>query len=163
MRPTYIVIHHSFTKDSKIVDWNAIRKYHMSYAYNGEIITREEAHKLLGNGERIKRPWKDIGYHFGIEKIDNVYEILVGRMMDEKGAHCIQQGMNNKSIGICCIGNFDDELPPQKQMELCIKLVRSLMNIFNISRENVVGHREYASYKSCPGSKWSMDEFRKII
>ena len=41
-----IIIHHSATPDGLVNDWDGIRKYHMSYRYNGNIITKEEADKL---------------------------------------------------------------------------------------------------------------------
>jgi len=136
----YILLHHSLTKDSQTVSWDAIRQYH----------TRD-----LG--------WQDIGYHFGIELIGDHYEILAGRMLGEPGAHCKEQDMNRKSIGICFLGNFDLEPPVQKQWELGLKLVRSLSDIFEIPRNKVTGHREYAPYKSCPGTRFDLDRFRKEI
>ena len=137
MRPSSIVIHHSLTKDGKTVSWDDIRRYH----------------KGLG--------WRDIGYHFGVELVDNEYEVMVGRMLNESGAHCKQEEMNYKSIGICCVGNFDDYAPPQAQWELTLRLVRSLMEVFYINRENVFGHNQFASYKTCPGKSFNMDTFRK--
>jgi len=136
----YIMLHHSLTLDGQTVSWNAIRRYHM---------------QDLG--------WQDIGYHFGIELIGDHYEILAGRMLDEPGAHCKEQDMNRKSIGICFLGNFDLEQPAQKQWELGLKLVRSLAGIFEIPRNKVTGHREYAPYKSCPGTRFDLDRFRKEI
>ena len=139
MNPRNIIIHHSLTKDGKTVSWNAIRKYH------------------IGLG------WRDIGYHYGIELVGDVYEISVGRMMNESGAHCKQQGMNYKSLGICCIGNFDVDLVPEKQWQLCLTLVRSLVDVLPLSIDNIYGHNEFAYYKSCPGTNWSMNKFRSEI
>jgi len=139
MIPKNVIIHHSLTKDGKTVSWNAIRKYHIS----------------LG--------WKTIGYHYGIELVDDDYEILVGRMMNEFGAHCTQQNMNYQSLGICCIGNFDVDPVPPKQWQLCLALVRSLVDVLRLSVDNIYGHNQFANYKSCPGKNWSMDKFREEL
>lgn len=139
MIPKNIIIHHSLTEDGKTVSWNNIRNYHIS----------------LG--------WRTIGYHYGIELIDDDYEILVGRMMNENGAHCVQQKMNSRSIGICCVGNFDSNLVPARQWLLCLTLVRALVDVLRLSVDQVYGHNEFASYKSCPGKNWSMDKFRSEL
>jgi hypothetical protein len=136
----HIILHHSLTKDSKTVSWNAIRRYH----------TQD-----LG--------WRAIGYHFGIELIDDHYEILTGRMMGENGAHCREMGMNGKSIGICFLGNFDLIAPCPDQWNLGLKLVRTLMSVFGIPREQISGHREFATYKSCPGALFDLDKFREDL
>ena len=139
MIPKNIIIHHSLTKDNKAVSWDDIRKYH----------------KSLG--------WRTIGYHYGIELVGDDYEILVGRMMNKSGAHCKQWGMNYRSLGICCIGNFDKSPVPQRQWQLCLALVRSLVDILQLSVDNVYGHNAFANYKTCPGINWSMSEFRSEL
>jgi len=153
-----IIIHHSLTKDGKVVDWQAIRRYHTSWAYRGNIITKDEARDLVKNGKRVKRPWTNIGYHFGIEKINDDYEILVGRQLNQIGAHV--RGYNKDTLGICVVGNYDDEQPPVEAIKLLIKLCKAMSSIFNISTNNILGHYELNNDKSCPGKMFSMDSFR---
>jgi len=139
VKPNYIVIHHSATKDSGTVSWGAIREYH-----------------------KRAKGWSDIGYHFGIEWMGDRDEVLLGRMPDQPGAHCI--GLNSNSIGICCVGNFDELDPPEEQWQLCLQVVRWLMGIYRIPTERVIGHREWAKDgRSCPGKRWDMGAFRTLI
>lgn len=132
------MIHHSLTKDSGAVSWGAIRRYHMDL-----------------NGEYKMR---DIGYHYGVELIGERHEILAGRSLLETGAHCYQQGMNSQAIGICLVGNFDEEVPCEGLLHQAARLVKMLMEIFKIPVENVVAHRDYAP-KSCPGKLLDMEKF----
>jgi len=160
MKPNAIVLHHSATKDSATVSWQAIRRYHTSYKLDGQILEYDAACKLAAAGRAVERPWADIGYHFGIELIDSHFEVMTGRMMNETGAHCTQQGMNRCSLGICFVGNFDDAAPCDKQWVLGLRLVRCLMQTYDIPVDRVYGHRELASYKSCPGKAFDLQQFR---
>lgn len=137
--PRYIIVHHSLTEDSETLSWPAIRKYHKN------------------------KGWRDVGYHFGIELVGDRHEIIVGRSMLDSGAHCLEEGMNYKSIGICVVGNYDDDAPPLEAWKLLIKLIKDLMVIFTIPVENVRGHREFARYKSCPGKKFNMNLVREAL
>jgi len=149
----YIVVHHSATSDGTTVDWSAIRNYHIN-----------------------NNKWSDIGYNFGIEKVNNTYEILYGRSLLMPGAHTY--GLNRISIGICVVGNFDNEKPNDQQINKLIFLLKDLMILFNIPISNVIGHREtyilykngvltYDTYKenikSCPGFNFSMKMIRNIL
>lgn len=140
MTPEYIILHHSLTTDGATVSWAAIRRYHV---------------QTLG--------WRKIGYHFGIELIGDRYEILTGRLMTETGAHCRENMMNSRSLGVCIVGNFDIAPPEMEQWQTAVELVRSLCAVFSIPAKNVLGHTELAPYKSCPGVLFDLDAFRRVL
>ena len=109
MKPEYIIIHHSLTHDGQTVSWQAIRNYHM-----------------------VNLGWRAIGYHYGIELVNDCYEIIKGRMDNEPGAHCKQARMNHKSIGICLVGNFDEDKPDAVMMHRLTQLTRSCSSQFRV-------------------------------
>lgn len=133
MKPTRIILHHSLTKDSGTVSWGAIREYHTKINH-----------------------YHDIGYHFGIENLRGQTEVLIGRLPNEKGAHC--QGNNSDSLGICFVGNFDLGPVPAESWDAGIRLVKYLMKQFSI--QTVQGHCEINPAKSCPGKFFNVDAFR---
>jgi hypothetical protein len=137
MEPKRIILHHSLTEDGETVSWGAIRRYHV---------------ETMG--------WRDIGYHFGIEKIGGRYETLLGRMPGSIGAHT--QGYNHDSLGICLVGNFDVLAPPREQWRAAVDLVRWLSAVYKIQPENIYGHRNFAP-KTCPGTLFDMTAFRADV
>ena len=139
MTPGYIILHHSLTKDSKTVSWNAIRKYHT-----------------------VTLGWQKIGYHFGLELVGGHYEILVGRMLNETGAHCRQDRMNHKSVGICFIGNYDITPVPPEMFQVGVRLVASLCDVLSISTDRIYPHSLLAD-KTCPGKMFDVDGFIEAV
>jgi N-acetylmuramoyl-L-alanine amidase len=140
---SYIIIHHSLTKDSETVSWSAIRRFHKEV-----------------------RGWQDIGYHAGIEKIGGDYEILMGRFFAEVGAHTKELMMNSRGIGICCVGNFDAEPPPEEMLVKLVKFVNWIRRLYDIDAQHVLGHGEVQAMarvpepKSCPGKMFNMEKLR---
>lgn len=59
----------------------------------------------------IERGFKDIGYHWVIDKNGELWK---GRPESKIGAHC--KGHNRDSIGVCLIGNFEIEEPTEDQI-----------------------------------------------
>jgi N-acetylmuramoyl-L-alanine amidase len=133
-----IILHCSATKDSGTVSWQAIRRYHIQEC-----------------------AWRDIGYHFGIELVNDQYEVLMGRPLTEVGSHC--QGHNSTSIGICFVGDFEQSPPPAAQWQAGLKLVTMLLNVFRLDSHAVFGHREFNRHKTCPGTCFDMEKFRKEL
>lgn len=147
MRPQFIIIHHSATRDGRTFSWGAIRNYHIQ-----------------------EKNWVDIGYHAGVELVGDQYETVFGRMLDEEGAHCKEFGMNWLGFGVCLVGNYDEAPPPEPALTKLRDLVRWLMRAYDIPARNVMGHREVGlkagfdwqngQYKSCPGALFDLDAFR---
>lgn len=138
---THIIIHHSLTRDGLELSWDDIKRHH----------TQE-----LG--------FIDIGYHFGIELIDKGYQVLLGRSLLEAGAHCYQEEMNIKSIGVMFCGNFDTQSPSLDMLKIGARLVIiPMMKLFNIPIENIKRHGDYAKYKSCPGTLFGMQELIDVV
>jgi N-acetylmuramoyl-L-alanine amidase len=136
MIPTHIIVHHSLTADSHTVSWDAIRWYHT---------------RTLG--------YQTIGYQVGIELVNSRHEILLGRMLNQVGAHCRENGMNRRSIGVCMVGNFDIAPPPPAQLDLLVSFTRSMMELLGIPIGNIQRHSDHATHKSCPGKLFPWAQF----
>ena len=112
-----------------------------------------------------------------IEKVDDYYEILMGRPMDMFGAHTREMRMNRRGIGICFVGNYDPLAPNEQMLERGDELIEWLMDLYDIPPDKILGHREVGllagfnwqkmtangkpEFKSCPGTSFNMKEFRK--
>jgi len=135
MTKSHIVVHHSATPDNLVLrDFDAIRRYHMS------------------------KGWRNIGYHWVVEYVNNVLQAIQGRQEWETGAHCIPR--NHDSIGICVVGNFDVEKPSDKLYRFTADLCRRIMNRHPI--ELVSDHRRWDA-TACPGRNFDMSILLKYI
>ena len=165
----YFVVHHSKSKDGQVHDWPSIKNYHMSWRYEGNIITEEKAKALLSQGVKgVQSKWSDIGYHAGEELINGVYQLQIGRPLTAAGAHAI--GFNLNGFGFLCAGDFDLTPPSDTLWQLSVELAADAINYWtDLSVENVIGHwetydmRHVPREKSCPGFKFDMPKLRKDI
>lgn len=80
----YVIIHHSYIPSACNTSVECI-----------------EAMQWMQNYHQDTHGWNDIGYHFAVCGDGRAYE---GRGWSNVGAHA--PGYNNKSIGICVIGNW---------------------------------------------------------
>lgn len=133
MVPSYIIVHHTAISYDKNVDqFYATNNYHRD--------VKRFPRSALGFY---------VGYHYEIAKDGTLHK---AREDNEPGAHTSQQSMNFKSIGICLDGDFDKELPSDKQIETLKALLSDKMQAFKIEADHVVPHRRFAP-KTCWGSK----------
>lgn len=136
----YIVIHHSANNSDTP---KSIDRYH-----------REERH--MENG---------MAYHFvignGVKMTDG--EIHVGHRWKNQiqGGHLRSADLNEVSIGICLVGNFERTRPTDKQMESLEALVTYLMKQAGISKANVTTHTLiHRNHTKCPGRYFPTSSFR---
>ncbi|MDD4892379.1 MAG: peptidoglycan recognition family protein [Candidatus Rickettsiella isopodorum] len=141
----YIILHHSWSPDNKVTsDWEGIRRYHIEYC-----------------------GWKNIGYHFGLEYAQDTLVLRFGRSLEENGAHTL--GFNDKAIGICLIGNYDEQVPTIEQVNAVTELCKILIDMYGLTSKHILGHREtYAllnqeQQKTCPGIMFSINTIRERL
>lgn len=100
----------------------------------------------------LARGFSDVGYHYVI-RIDGMVE--AGRREDLVGAHCVEGGMNRRSVGICYVGGMDKEMKNAKdtrtpeQCRALIDLIRKMQRKYGIPDSRVFGHCDFAR-KACP-------------
>jgi tetratricopeptide (TPR) repeat protein len=95
-----------------------------------------------------EKGWADIGYHFLVDSGGGVWE---GRPLRWQGAH-EGAGLNRGAIGVCCLGNFDDQSVPAAQRLALTQLLDVLSRQFNLSSGSIVTHREVRpDPTNCPG------------
>jgi N-acetylmuramoyl-L-alanine amidase len=144
MYVTEIVIHHAAELDTPSLQWGAIRRWHMGTPPNGP----------------KDGPYRNIGYHAGVELIGVDYEILLGRPWDQNGAHTL--GHNQKALGLCLVGNFTLAPPPDAQLQKAAEITRYWMELFNVAKESVSRHKDLND-TDCPGLSFPWDQFRSLL
>jgi N-acetyl-anhydromuramyl-L-alanine amidase AmpD len=140
--------------------WNAIVVHH-SASPTGGAAAFDKQHRQV-NG------WDELGYHFvignGTDTRDGLVEIGPRWLKQKHGAHCKTPGnfYNEHGIGICLVGDFEQQYPSAEQIEMLKKLITFLMNRYNIPPEHVYGHGELKSTQ-CPGRHMSTNNLRSWL
>lgn len=145
-KPTKIITHHALSStQSTAQDIDAWHKLRWAGFVSRYFKNR--------NGE----PYH-VGYHYVIEWKGNVVQC---RDESEEGAHTI--GMNNSSIGVCFVGNFDNHMPSEAQLSSWRTLYKEIVSRHpHLKPSDVVPHRRYAN-KSCHGKLLSDDYFSSLV
>jgi N-acetyl-anhydromuramyl-L-alanine amidase AmpD len=121
---------------------------HHSASYAGSADSFDYVH-------RVKKGWEGgLGYHFviGNGHGSGNGEVEVGHrwLYQSHGAHAGQAEYNQYGIGICLVGNFQDDYPSPEQLSSLVALIRELQQLCEISSENVILHR-HIRQTGCPG------------
>jgi N-acetyl-anhydromuramyl-L-alanine amidase AmpD len=90
----------------------------------------------------LGRGWSDIGYHYFIQQSGN---LQFGRPLRKVGAHV--KGHNRHTVGICLSGRNKFS---EAQFTTLKKIIRNLLDILDLKKENVFAHNHFDYNKTCP-------------
>lgn len=148
--------------------------------FSGVLTKRKETnlivlHHVEGNAtvqsvheQHLKRGHKGIDYNLYVAKNGDVYN---GRGLEYEGGHVNNsnsktKGVNVRSVGIVCQGDFTIERMLEPQKEALKQLVADIVRHYHFdSISQIVTHREIAGfdYTDCPGKYFPADEIREYI
>lgn len=156
----------SFTKIVRLTnlrEWKYVVLHHTA-TEAGSVESIDAAHKLRkdANGN----PWRGIGYHFLIGNGHGMKDGEVAatfRWKDQTdGAHAGNAQYNTQGIGICLVGNFDEEPPTPAQMKSLRDLMTALRTECRIGSEGIVRHADIKA-TACPGKRFPWDTLLSSI
>ncbi len=135
----YVVLHHSATDEGNAKNFD---RYH-----------------------RDKKKWAHgLAYHFviGNGKGSGNGEIEVGDRWKKQihGGHTANMALNRVAIGICLVGNFEeDNKPTDSQLKSLISLVSYVSKKYNIPKPRIVKHSQVLQKgTACPGKNFPYKE-----
>ena len=120
--------------------------------------------KAIQDFHQNGRGWSDIGYHFILDGVGNVYQgrpfLDPSATLDQvpalaRGAHA--GGANTGNIGVCLLGCYhpaegtfcEDEITPQA-LDSLVTLFAFLGEQYEVPETSLFGHRDFGN-TSCPG------------
>lgn len=140
---------------------NEVKRYGSSRMWKYVVIHHSAS--LTGNAAEFdkthrKRGWnRGLGYHFviGNGKGSGDGNVEIGPRWKKQidGAHAGVSEYNRYGIGICLVGNFENDIPTKKQMGSLISLINYFQSRYNIPFEKVILHR-HVKKTACPGVKF---------
>lgn len=130
----HVVIHHSATDSGTA---KGLDRYHREVRHMENGLAY---HFLIGNGRGMRDGEVNVG----------------GRWIEQiKGGHLASDGLNETSIGICLVGNFDEGRPSKKQLAVLRELVIYLLDRCQLGLDAVKTHQEINTvFTRCPGKKF---------
>lgn len=130
----YVVIHHSATESGTV---QGMDRYHSQIRHMEHGLAY---HFVIGNGKGMKDG-----------------ETVPSRRWKEQlaGGHLASEALNEISLGICLVGNFEVGVPTQKQLESLAGLINYLLMRCRLSRSAVKTHQQINTvYTRCPGKRF---------
>lgn len=138
--------------------WQYILVHHTAGTV-GKALLVDRIHRERGFEEGL-------GYHFLIDngslgKGNGQVEVAPRWIRQEQGAHCKASNMNEKSIGIGLVGNFNNKKPSAAQLHTLTQLVGLLGTYYEVPVSYVLPHRLVPGARTdCPGNLFPWEKFQ---
>lgn len=122
-----------------------------------QLTSVEGVHERRGYPESRKGTF--IAYHYFIgcdgtemhNRSDSEPSINTGCGMNESRCKPGMDSINERSVAIALAGNFNQEKPTKKQVDILRARVTQLQKKYGITNDHVIPHQE-ASATACPGA-----------
>jgi hypothetical protein len=107
------------------------------------------------------RGWADIGYHYIIDRAGRIWE---GRPLVYQGAHAGNSEKNRGNIGVCLMGDFNQQELTRGQESSLVNLLRELCRIHRIDGGSKIYTHMELHATQCPGKKLQqfMEQYRRV-
>lgn len=137
----YIVIHHSATAKGNATQFDHYHKKTKGWEYGLAY------HFVIGNGS-----------YSG----DGEVEVANRWKKQVHGAHTANMDCNRVGIGICLVGDFENEgIPTENQFESLVNLVQYLCRKYSIPSSNILEHKHvHQKATACPGKNFPFSELK---
>lgn len=137
-------------------NWTTIVVHHSAIKY-GNANIYDQAHRKRGmkNG---------LAYHFiignGIDSGNGQIEMGPRWLKQQNGGHVRSYKVNQRAIGICLVGNFEQSAPSQAQMQAFTQLTDWLTQEVLPHRVRFAGHKDIEQ-NLCPGKHFPLAQMHQ--
>jgi hypothetical protein len=127
---------------------------------------------IFDQWHREGRQWDGIGYDFvignGTDSPDGAVETTFRWTEQRAGAHTggtPGNWANEEAVGICLVGDFNQDQPTAAQMKSLARLIRFLQQRYSIPRERIYGHGTTPGARAtdCPGNNFPMSNLLAML
>jgi len=139
----YLVVHHSATSKGTV---KGMDRYHSEVRHMENGLAY---HFVVGNGK---------GMGDG--------ETVAGRRWNEQlaGGHLASEALNQVSLGICLVGNFESGVPTRRQLRSLAALINYLLARCRLDRSAVRTHQQINTvFTRCPGRRFPVKELMELV
>ncbi|MCZ6601695.1 MAG: peptidoglycan recognition family protein [Planctomycetota bacterium] len=153
-------------------NWNVAANRRWTSIVIHHSATERGGARLFDKMHREQNGWKyGLGYHFvignGTDTGDGRIEVGSRWTRQNEGIHGAHAGTdqyNQHGIGICLVGNFEEDRPTSTQMAALLKLVRRLSERYKISPSAIYEHHEVRpEHTDCPGRFFPYRKFLTAV
>lgn len=121
----------------------------------------------LRTADYIMNGQNDINFHYLIERLDEDYEVVIGRPLS---AMCeyddIPDNINRTAVHVGMMGNFNYKIPGNRfYQQMAYKIISPLVQQYHIQRDRILLHDEVSIKEDleCPGKLFDKQKLLAMV